>query len=57
MSKKPWPKGTAGALSGGIIGPKPWQTTAKALKVKQVYNPAIIKVLISPHLCKVAQFT
>lgn len=44
MSTKPWPKDTAGALSGGKIGPKPWQTTAKALKLKRVYNPAIIKV-------------
>lgn len=24
MSTKPWPKDMAGALSGGIIGPKPW---------------------------------
>lgn len=57
MSRKPWPKDTAGALSGGIIGPKPWQTTAKALTVKPVDNPAIIKVLITPHLSKVAHPT
>ena len=27
---KPWPKDRDGSLSGGIKGPNPWQTTAKA---------------------------
>lgn len=31
---KPWPKDRDGSQSGGIKGPNPWQTTAKANRRK-----------------------